>query len=161
MILFPLIRETIVSKNSAQEINVKLWQNTYPVNIEDSMPDREEYVFPFNGWIKRNEFKIFRRLKSPENFLPLIKGSIEETSKGCLIFLRYSLFFSSNFFLVFWSVVTLFMSIFFIVAYDKVIYAVISLVLGVGNYAIAMANFNIQVKKSSEVLRNLLDEPLK
>lgn len=157
MKIFPLVRETIVSRNTAEDVEKKLWLSTYPVKEGAYMPDKGDNEFLFNGWINNRRFKISRRLKSPENFLPLIKGTVEETSMGSLIFLRYSLFFSSNFFLVFWSVVTLFLSFFFLIFYDKALYALIAIVLGLGNYVIAMANFSMQVKKSSQLLRKTLN----
>lgn len=159
MILLPLKRETIVLPFSADEVERMLWLNVFPIKPGEDMPDKSDEVFVLNGWVKRRKFKISRRLKSPENFLPLITGSIEETSRGSLLFVHYSLFFSSVFFLFFWSAVTLFLSFFFFYFYGILLYAIISLLLGIVNYAVAVANFSIQVKKSKILLMKILNKP--
>lgn len=156
MTLFPLKSETLVLPYSAEEVEKKLWHAVFPVKAGETMPDKIDELFLFNGWVKNRKFKISRRINSPENFLPLMKGNIEETSLGSLLFVRFSLFFSSIFFLVFWSVVTLFLTFFFIYFYDVALYGAIAFFLGIGNYAVTVANFNIQVKKSREVLNKVL-----
>lgn len=156
MILLPVKRETIVLPFPADEVEKKLWLSIFPVKAGESMPDKRDELFLFNGWIKNRKFKISRRLRSPENFLPLMKGNIEETSLGSLLFIRYSLFFSSIFFLIFWSIVTLFLTFFFVYFYGIILYAAISFSLGIGNYVVAVANFNMQVKKSKILLEEIL-----
>lgn len=158
MIGLPLKRETIVLPFSGKEVEEKLWLYVLPVKGE-MIPDVKDDFFLFNGWVKRGRFKISRKIKTPQNFLPLIYGEIEETSRGCLLFIRYSLFFSSNFFLIFWSIVTLFLTFFFIFFYDILLYALVAFFIGVGNYLIALANFNIQVKKSRAILYDILLGP--
>ena len=156
MTLLPLKRETLVLPYSAEEVEKKLWLAVFPVKEDEPMPDKIDQLFLFNGWVKNRKFKISRRINSPENFLPLMKGTIEQTSLGSLLFVQFSLFFSSIFFLVFWSVVTLFLTFFFIYFYDIALYGAIAFLLGVGNYVVTMANFNIQVKKSRELLNKVL-----
>lgn len=159
MILLPLKRETIVLPFSAEEVEKKLWFHIFPIKPGETMPDKRDELFLLNGWIKDRKFKVSRKLRSPENFLPMMQGSIEETSRGSLLFIQYNLFFSSIFFLIFWSVITLFMTFFFIYFYGILLYGVISLLLGVGNYVVAVANFNIQARKSRAVLEEILNKP--
>lgn len=157
MIGLPLKKEILVLSLSAEDVEQLLWFNTLPITEGMLMPAREEEDFLFNGWVKDRKFKLSRKVKSPENFLPIIKGNIEETSLGSLVFVQYSLFFGSNFFLIFWSVVTLFLTVFFIAFYNMMLYGLIAFGVGVSNYAIAVANFNIQVRKSSKLLHNVLN----
>lgn len=157
MVGLPLKDETIVLALTAEEVEEVLWFHTYPVEEGALMPEKPEIDFLFNGWVRHKKFKLSKKIRSPENFLPIIKGRIEETSLGSLVFVQYSLFFSSNFFLIFWTFVTLFLSIFFIAFYDMMLYSAIAFGLGVSNYVIALANFNIQVKKSSKVLHKVLN----
>lgn len=159
MILLPLKRETIVLPFSAEEVEKKLWFHVFPIKPGESMPDKREELFLLNGWIKGRKFKVSRKVRTPENFLPIMQGSIEETSRGSLLFLQYSLFFSSVFFIFFWSAITLFLTFFFVYFYGNILYAVISLLLGVGNYVVAVANFNIQVKKSKILIMEILNRP--
>jgi hypothetical protein len=156
MILLPIKRETIVLPFSAEEVEKKLWLSIFPVKPGESMPDKSDELFLFNGWVKNRKFRISRRVRTPENFLPLMKGNIEETSLGSLLFIQYSLFFSSIFFLIFWSVVTFLLTFFFVYFYGIILYGVISFCLGIGNYVVAVANFNIQVKKSKMLLEEIL-----
>src|SRR5690606_2187888 len=158
MLGLPLKNETIVLSLAPEEIEEVLWLHTYPVEEGALMPDKPEIDFLCNGWVRDNKFKLSRKIRTPENFLPIIHGSIEKTSMGSLVFVQYSLFFSSNFFLVFWSLVTLLLTIFFIVFHDMVLYGAIAFGVGVSNYIIALANFNIQVKKSSQLLLKVLNE---
>lgn len=157
MVGLPLKDETIVLTLTAEEIEEVLWFHTYPVKEGALMPEKPEIEFLFNGWVRNNKFKLSRKVRSPENFLPIIHGRIEETSLGSLVFVQYSLFFSSNFFLVFWSVVTLFLTLFFIVFHNMILYGIIAFGVGVSNYVVALANFSIQVKKSSKVLHEVLN----
>ena len=156
MTLLPLKTETFVLPISAEEVEKKLWDAVFPVKAGENMPDKADAFFLFNGWVKGRSFRISRRINTPENFLPLMKGNIEETSLGSLLFIHYSLFFSSIFFLIFWSVITIFLTFFFIYFYNIVLYGAIAFGLGMGNYIIAIANFNIQVRKSRELLNKVL-----
>lgn len=158
MIVLPFKRETIVLPFSAEEVEQKLWLHIFPIRSEAIMPMKEDSDFLFNGWIEKRKFSISRKIKNPENFLTLIKGEIEETSLGSLVFVQYSLFFSSNLFLIFWSIVTLFLTFFFIAFYNILLYALIAFFIGVINYMIALANFNIQVKKSRALLLEILNK---
>lgn len=157
MVGLPLKNEIIVLSLDAEEVEEVLWLHTYPVEAGAIMPDKPEIDFLFNGWVKHQKFKLSRKVRSPENFLPIMKGRIEETSLGSLVFVQYSLFFSSNFFLIFWSVVTLLLAVFFVAFYNMVLYSIIAFGVGVSNYVIAVANFNIQVKKSSQLLHAILN----
>jgi hypothetical protein len=61
---------------------------------------------------------------------------------------------TSKAFLLFWSVITMLISLFFGYV-GRYVFATVALGLGVSNYAVAVANFSIQVRRSSRVLRSL------
>lgn len=153
MYLLPIERETWVLPYDEEEIFKKLWRVSKPIKIADPMPDVLEHHFLFNGWVRKNSFKLSRKIVRPNNFLPIIDGRIEGTSKGSIIFLKYRMFFATIAFLVFWSIITTLIALYFYI-YEKIyLYSVISLFLGVANYVIAVLNFKKQVKISSHVLK--------
>ena len=106
----------------------------------------------FNGKVEEDHFRISEMVRKPENFLPLITGRIEGTSRGCIIFVRYTLFFSTSLFLIFWSLVTSFLALYLVFYPGEYIYATISFLAGVVNYVIALVNFGRQVAKSKKTL---------
>lgn len=152
MNLLPFHSETIVLPYDAREVADKLWKITYPISEGEEIPDRQRKTFKFNGWVKNEKFRISRQIKAPENFLPIICGTIEATSSGSILLVRYKMFFSSKVFLIFWSITTLLITLFFLISYKIYIYAFLSFSIGIVNYAIAIVNFNIQVKKSKIAL---------
>jgi hypothetical protein len=110
----------------------------------------------FNGFIKDNEFRIFKALRAPQNFIPLVVGRIEPTSKGSIVFLKYKLFLSTRMFLLFWIAICLFFTFFFITYYSNLFLAVVSFLLGLFNYIIAVAGFRMHLKKTRSELHELL-----
>lgn len=156
MYLLPIARETWVLPYDEEETFKKLWKVSKPVKAEDSIPDVPEHHFLFNGWVRKNRFKLSRRNIRPDNFLPIIDGIIEGTSKGSIVFLRYRMFFATIAFLVFWSIVTMLIALYFYI-YEKIyLYAAISFLLGIANYVIAVLNFKKQVKISSRALKEAI-----
>lgn len=154
MYLLPRKRETIVLPFPGQEVYERIWKSVKPIKGEVFMFDEPDQQFLFNGWVKRDKFSISLKVARPQNFLPVIRGKIEETSSGSIIFVKYRMFPTSSGFLIFWMIITLLMAIFF--GYiERYVFAGISLALGVSNYAVAVANFRIQVRRSSRVLRSL------
>ena len=138
----------------AREVYERIWKSVKPVKEGLLILEEPEHPFLFNGWVKKDKFSISLKVARPQNFLPVMNGNIEETSAGSIIFVKYRLFPTSTAFLLFWSVITLLMAVFF--GYiGRYVFAGISIALGISNYAVAVANFKIQVRRSSRVLRSL------
>jgi hypothetical protein len=152
----PFSRETLVSNHSAEELYRKLWQVTKPVRSEKWMPDVPEQDFKFNGWVKGDRFRLSRKIKRANNFLPIMSGRIETTSMGSIIFINYQLFFSTTVFLVFWSAITLLFSLYFFVYEQIYINAAASLLLGIVNYVVAVMNFKKEVRISSRYIQEVI-----
>jgi hypothetical protein len=152
-------RETLILPYAADQIKKKLVQQIRSVqNIRRpySTSLMAVDVHKFNGFFKKNEFRIFRALQAPQNFIPLVVGKIEPTSKGCIVFLKYKLFLSTRLFLVFWVSVCFFFTFFFLFYYQNTLLAIISLILGLLNYVIAVAGFRMHLKKTREELHEVL-----
>lgn len=153
MYLFPYNRETIVLPFTAKEALYLIERVTRPVS---RIAEKDNSEILFNGAFFGDSFKISRKVNYPQNYLPLIKGKIETTKLGSIIFLEYELFFSSRMFLGLWTVLSILIAI-FLIAYPKEYqYAMISLCMGVLNYVVSLMNFNKQVKESRDVLYNVL-----
>ena len=142
----PFRSETLVLPYDASELQARLTKVIRPVRNKYQQKTGEN-----------DEFTISRIIKQPENFLPLITGKIEATSVGCILFLKYRMFFSTNLFLGFWSVVTFLMTLLFVMGYNNYLYATVCFGFGVVNYSIAVANFNIQVRQSKKLLNKVLN----
>ena len=99
MKLWPAVTETLVLPVPGKIALQKLKQHVFEPDHHDHSDARHKHKFI--GRIHDEGFQIHRRLKHPENYLPLIKGSLEQTSKGCLIFIEYKLIFSTRLFMVF------------------------------------------------------------
>ncbi|MDF9800419.1 hypothetical protein OKW21_005682 [Catalinimonas alkaloidigena] len=155
--LLPLSRETIVSSYEAQQLSERLWNVTEPTRSGEWMPDVRDEALYFNGWVKKEHFKLSRKVSRANNFLPMISGKIESSSMGSIVFIRYRLFMWTLSFLIFWSVLTGVFALYFFI-YERIyINAIFSLLLGVANYVIAILNFHKQVKLSSRILHEVLE----
>jgi hypothetical protein len=152
-------RETLILPYAADQIKEKLAQQIMSVQSL-----RRPYsaslmavdVYKFNGFFKKDEFRIFRALQAPQNFIPLVIGKIEPTSKGCIVFLKYKLFLSTRMFLVFWLLVCVFFTFFFLFYYPHILLAIVSFILGLLNYLIAVAGFRMHLKKTRKELHEIL-----
>ncbi len=153
----PIQTDTMVIALQAKQVEQILWNYTKPVS-GSLMPITEESEFLFNGWVKDGRFRISRKIKQPENYLPIMVGSIESTTRDSLVFIKYLLFPSSRMFLLFWSVLSLLIAIFFISIHNENLYGLAALVAGGGNYLITIVNFNKQVKESRTIFSSLFNK---
>ena len=156
MHLLPYQQETFVLPYAAAEALNRLRPFTRPVDkgYEYSEPDEKRFLF--NGVIYTNSFRISRIVLKPENFLPLLVGRLEATSVGSLLFIQYRLFFSTTLFLVFWSVVCLLLTLFFLIYHEAWLYASVAFGIGCVQYVIAVKNFSWQVGRSRRELEKVL-----
>ena len=92
---------TLVLPEKPSVIFTRLYNATLAKGYEAELKD--EYKIVFNGNVKGNKFPISRKVTTPNNFLPLLKGRIEATPQGCILFLEYGLFFGAKLALITWS----------------------------------------------------------
>lgn len=156
MPVFPHQSEVLVSSYSKKEVIGRLNKVTRDVNfLEYDVRKTKDYSF--NGSFEEDRFRISLVIDKADSFLPLIKGRVESTPMGCILFLEYRLFPSSSFFLAFWSGVTLLLALFFGFLANKPFYAIISLGLGVANYLFAWFHFKRKIKISQQIFYGLLN----
>lgn len=154
MTLIPHKNETLVAPITALQVISRLSLVTQPasLNISKAKPGTL-----FVGHISTSSFRISRKVNYPQNYLPMIKGRIEGSSRGCIIFIKYRLFFSSTLFFTFWTSMTILIGLFFTLFLKEYGYAVVAFASGIANYIVTLLNFNKQVRLS----RAALDEALK
>ncbi|WP_226335373.1 ATP synthase subunit B family protein [Echinicola marina] len=152
----PRHTEVLVSSLTCEEVITRLHTVTQEVDYlsQTSLESIDGQIF--NGSIKEDSFRLSKVLTKADSFIPLIKGKIEPTGSGCIIFLDFSLFPGSAFFIIFWSVITLAMGIFFVFAADRPLLAILSLAVGLGNILFAWSYFKRKVKESQKIFHEML-----
>jgi len=151
MKFLPYYFETVVLPLDADEVAKVIVRNTYII----LKGERAETNKKFQGVISRRKFRISQKLNRPDNFLPTIRGKIEPTSKGCIIFTTYNLLFSTAVFVSFWTIVTLLLAILFLFQYQQSVYASISLLVCMVNYLFTANHFHRKVRISKNVFYSL------
>lgn len=153
MKFLPAASETIVlgitaEKAYEQLIRVTLRQSQVAGNLG--------HQILFNGEVEKDGFSVSLKIDRPNNFLPLVNGHFEPASKGCLLFLNYSLFQSTKVYLVFWSLFTLITGSVCILFINNIWYAIASFFSFALIQWVAWGNFKIQLRKSREKLLEVL-----
>lgn len=155
--LSPFYSEILVSPLPAEEVMKKVCRVTKEVNLQ-AIPIREDEERElFNGSVNKDNFQLSLKTENADSFLPLIRGSVESTRKGSILFIQYSFFPSTVFFLGFWIVASFFMMVFFLTLQQDWKLAALSLVVGGGNYWFSSLHFRRKVRKSQHVLHRMLD----
>lgn len=155
MNIFPHHSEILVSSFSCEEVARKIASVTKKVNYLD-YADYSVERYQFNGNVEKNHFRLSLTIKRADSFLPLINGKIEPTRTGCILFLKYTLFPSSMFFLAFWSAITLLTALFLALHQNEWLYASLSLLAGVANFAFAWMFFKAKLKQSQVIFHQML-----
>ncbi len=137
-----------------EKILTDLARVTRPVSLSVK---KGETRYLFNGSVERGRFIISRKVDYPNNYIPLITGWVEDSTRGCILFLKYRLFFSSLIFLIFWSVVCILLSLFLFFMAGETTYALIALAAGATNYVVTLMNFHKQYSLSRKLLLKAID----
>ena len=153
MRILPYYHETLVLPFTSDKVIQILSENTiHPV--ERNSGHQKKFV----GMIEAESFRISEKLNRPDNFIPLIKGSIEKTSKGSIIFTSYNLLFSTALFVSFSSVVTMLLCLLFLFQFNNNLYAIISMAAFIFNYYFTSTHFHRKVKGSRRAFYSLFTE---
>lgn len=155
MNIFPTYSEVLVSSLTCEEVARKIGAVTKKVDYLD-VTVKKEKKHQFNGEVDDKHFSLSLIINQADSFLPLMNGKIESTKNGCILFLNYSLFPSSIFFLVFWGVVTFFLALFFILHEKQWLHALISILAGAGNFVFAWSYFKTKLKQSQMIFHQML-----
>lgn len=149
--LLPSHDETLVLPLSAEEVFTRFSRVT-----RNDLASVHDKSILFSGWVKEDRFRISMKVNRPNNFLALIKGRIESTSSGSLIFLDYQLFPTTKLFVTFWLLFTLLFTAIVSFQFASAWYLLSGLTLAAGIYWITWSNFKIQLKMAREILLRVL-----
>lgn len=162
MQLLPYHQETLVSPLSREALLARLAQVTRTqVSPQqgkgEELPQLEGKQVVFNGAIGEANFRLSQVLRKGDTFLPLLLGQVEATPRGCLLFIRYRLFPSAVFFLVFWTIVLLSFSTFYFFVEQQYGYGAICLALALGNYAASVFFFQRQLMRCRRLFEDVIN----
>lgn len=159
-------QQTLVLTFSAEELCERLSQKTKPIQgSQDNFDEiyfrrfRERNVgtdFYFRGKVTEEKIAIYQALNYPEYFLPRIKGTIAETSQGCILFLKYQLFPSSKYFLLLSLFILMSIAFTFLLIAQNWLNFILVWVIGLGVYAVILSNFHRKVRISQNLLHKTL-----
>jgi hypothetical protein len=158
MNLLPYKNSILILPFRADEVEYKLRQQVKPVANDPSLALPLTTDFLFNGWIGDYKFRVSKRITHADNFLPLIVGKIEATSKGSILFITYRMFPSTLFYLSFVSLMLLLTCLFFLLVEKNWITSACLFVLLLGIYLISVLDFNQKVGISRKLLEKTLSE---
>ncbi len=150
--LLPSHDETLVLPLSVEEVVKRL----SGITRNDLAAIQDKSVL-FSGWIKEDRFRISLKVSRPNNFLTLIKASIESTSSGCLIFIDYQLFPTTKLFVSFWLLLTFLFSIAVGFQYSSFWYALGGVAIAICIYLITWSNFHLQLNMARTELLKVLE----
>jgi len=150
----PLQRSTIlVVPYSKQEFLAKLASVTYTTNHECA----DLSCCWFYGSIGKDRFKISRRVTHSTTFLPILEGQIQESTRGCIIFLHYKLFNSIKQLLFFALFFVLCIAGYFFFVADEPTNTFLCFLFVSLNYAVAHTNFKKQVNITQQQLIKVIE----
>jgi hypothetical protein len=153
MQFFPSQKHTFVVPYSKKEVLDRIQEQNKPISERRNKDDFDNYEF--NGYIGKNGFSISPLTKYVDNFIPLIQGSIENTSRGSIVSLSYELFFSTKVYLIFSLFLALVFTPVFIFVKPNIFYILLSWSFFVISYWVAKANFERNKKKTHQLLCEL------
>jgi hypothetical protein len=148
---FPFNNETLVVAREWPDVLDRLSNATMSLNSNQIKP-----TAVFYGWIKADRFRFSLKTRRPNSFVPLIIGTIEPTSTGCILFLEYRFFPVTRMYLIFWSLFIILAGIVIAHQYHKIYMSILALVLALLINWIAWANFNLQKDLSRKALLKIL-----
>jgi hypothetical protein len=147
--IFPYYKQTFVSSYTQEQILDRLREFT---KEDSNKPIRYE----FNGKIDADSFQISRVITQANTFLPLIKGKIEGTKTGSILFITCEMFFTTKILLFIWTVIPLLIFLLTLFLVQGYFYPLLALFFGLFNYIVSVANFHRQRKISMQTLDKVL-----
>jgi hypothetical protein len=152
--LFPYYSQTFVSSYSQEEILEKIREAT-----KENIAFRESAYtgYEFNGVVNDSSFHLSRIVQQPNSFLPFIKGRIESTKTGCIIFIACEMFRTTKVLLTIWTLLPLLIFIVNLFLVNGLFYALLALFFATFNYIVTVANFHRQRRISMDLLHKVID----
>lgn len=112
----------------------------------------------FVGTVQPELFRISLKVSRPNSFLPLVRGRVEPTPSGCLIFMKSFLFPSTRIYLAFWLLFVLVAGVIVGRQYESPFVLAVPLALDLAIVWISWANFKMQLRLTMKALDNILND---
>ena len=151
---YPSDKETKLVLLDEDQLYEKLEKHIKPLKGEVQDEESKEYLF--NGVWSKEGFSLSLKLKIPNNFIPIINGNFLMSEEGILIKMTYDFFPATKKLLMFWTILTLSITLFFVGIYQAWLYGAISFGFCLVNYILSIENFKIQVRKSKRMFEKML-----
>ena len=151
MRFFPFERETIVLPVNGRRVAALIKEKT-----QTQAEEAKGRIF--KGIVHESQFTVTLRINRAQILIPQVHGDIEDTSAGCIVFLKYRFFPNTTFFLIFWTVVSFTLALVFLGPADNYLYGCLSLAFCIVNYLIALANFDVHLKHIKKALESVLEQ---
>jgi hypothetical protein len=149
--IFPQETETLVLSHDWDEISNRVASALDKPFINDGIPK------VIQGRVKDDTFQLSIRVRRQQFFMPLVRGLIEPTSKGCLVFLRYSLFPGMKVMLTFWTLFLPVISIPLVYQYKNYWIMGGFIIFAALMHVIAWANFRLHLQSTKAIVHQLLE----
>lgn len=151
MTLAPYLKQTLVSSFSREEVLAKIGSKTQLIKSDEvtSQP-------VFNGHMEGDAFRLSLAVPYSHNALPLAHGSVEDTSRGSIIFLHLKLFPAAILYLVFFTTMAVFIGLVFILLSGNLTGGIIALTLTLANYLILNINFHRKAEETIHSFKEIL-----
>ena len=151
---YPSEKETRLVSISDEQLYEKFEKHIKPLKGDALIEDSKDFLF--NGVWNKNGFSVSIKLKIGNNFIPVINDNFLMSEEGILIKMTYDFFPATKKLLMFWTILTLSITLFFVGIYQAWLYGAISFGFCLVNYILSIENFKIQVRKSKRMFEKML-----
>ena len=151
---YPQDKETRLVSLSETQLFEKFEKHIKPVKGAGQSEESKDHLF--NGVWNEEGFSLSLKLKIGNNFIPIINGNFLMSEEGILIKMTYDFFPATKKLLMFWTILTLSITLFFVGIYQAWLYGAISFGFCLVNYILSIENFKIQVRKSKRMFEKML-----
>jgi hypothetical protein len=153
--VLPFENRTLVVSHTHEDVFYKIYNSLK--SHESLLSERRDLSYlPFMGTVSMSSFRLVKNLRVSNSFVPVMNGQIEATRTGCLIFVRYRMFASSLFMLIFHSLLFASVAAYLCFAEGEILLACVALFAVFAVYLVALLNFYKLVKTSHSELLKLL-----
>ncbi|MCP4522025.1 MAG: hypothetical protein GY827_10105 [Cytophagales bacterium] len=105
---------------------------------------------------EKRRFTLTKKLRHTHNFLPLVRGEVEQTEKGnTVVLVEYKLLPNTLFFFAFNLIVALLLGTIFLIV-GNYVGGVLCLFFGLFSYVITVYNFKLQVEDTHKILEDTI-----
>ena len=151
---YPSEKETRLVSISDEQLYEKFEKHIKPLKVKAQSEESKDFLF-VGVWNKEG-FSLSLKLKIANNFIPIINGNFLMSEDGILIKMTYGFFPATKKLLMFWTILTLSITLFFVGIYQAWLYGAISFGFCLVNYILSIENFKIQVRKSKRMFEKML-----